>query len=270
MLVTSTSVVFPAQNTMPLPHKPMDNVSLSPPLIRVFDKKRKDTPTVDGSTVAKKPRGRPPGKKNKVQGIQLFNVYVKYMSSIIFFNLSSFLGINTLLLSPNNKVDFGSNSATIQPLIGNCAHGGSDISLPTQISPVATCIGEANATSYNVISSNRVMVEPVKQMVYKEDYHVISPIEAHSDQTNMGNTNTTSTRDTNKTSTRALDKSSLNEIPTSESDKDKDNWAHLDFSSIGLDDGLKIDFSKFEVDDSFTEMLRDIEIPNQEFFDSPT
>jgi len=54
---------------MSLPHKPMENVSLSSPMIRLFDKKRKDTPTIDGPTVAKKPRGRPPGRKNKVKGI---------------------------------------------------------------------------------------------------------------------------------------------------------------------------------------------------------
>jgi len=182
------------------------------------------------------------------------------MSSIIFFNLSSFPGINTMFPSPNNKVDFGSNSVTTQSLVGS-ALGGSDIST------VATCNGEASTPSYNVISTNRVMVEPIKQMVYKEDDHGNSPIEAHSDQTNKENENTTSTRDTDKTNMRTLDKSFLDEILTSDSDKEGDNWAYLDFSNMGLDDWLNIDFSTFE-DDSFTKMSRDIEIPNQEFFDS--
>jgi len=69
LLVVSTSTVFPMQNTMSLTPEPMENVSLSSPMIRMPDKKRKDTPTVYGCTVAKKPRGRPPGSKNQVQGI---------------------------------------------------------------------------------------------------------------------------------------------------------------------------------------------------------
>jgi len=68
-LVVSTSTVFPMQNTMSLTPEPMENVSLSSPMIRVPDKKRKDTPTVYGCTVAKKPRGRPTGRKYQVQGM---------------------------------------------------------------------------------------------------------------------------------------------------------------------------------------------------------
>jgi len=41
-------------------------------MIKELDEKRKDTPIVDGCIVAKKPRGRPLGEKNKVQGIKLF------------------------------------------------------------------------------------------------------------------------------------------------------------------------------------------------------
>ena len=68
----STSTVFPMQNTLSLSPIPVDNVSLSSPMIKELDEKRKDTPIVDGCIVAKKPRGRPLGEKNKVQGIKLF------------------------------------------------------------------------------------------------------------------------------------------------------------------------------------------------------
>ncbi|WVZ17363.1 hypothetical protein V8G54_010345 [Vigna mungo] len=104
----------------------------------------------------------------------------------------------------------------------------SHVSQPTEISPAATSNEEAIVPCYNVISTNRVMVQHVKQRVYKEDNHVISPIEPYSYQTNNA--------DTNQTSTRTLDKPFLNEIPTSESEEDRDNWANLDFSNIGLDD----------------------------------
>jgi len=167
-----------------------------------------------------------------------------------------------LLPTPSNKVDFGSSSATTQSLVGNYALRGSpvstnsvprtlsiirsdqcdtqvslpsDVSQPTEISPAAACNGKVIAPGYNVISTNGVMVEPVKQKVYKEHNHGISPLEAHTDQTNEG--------DANKTSTGTLDKPFSNEIPTSESDKDRDIWEHLDFSNIGLDDWFKIDFS---------------------------
>jgi len=81
-------------------------------------------------------------------------------------------------------------------------------------------------------------------MVYKEHNHGISPPETHTDQTNKG--------DANKTSTETLDKPFSNEFPTSESDKDnnRDIWTRLDFfdfSNIGLEDWFKIDFSNFVV-----------------------
>ena len=69
LLVVPTGIVFPMQNTMSVTPTPMDNISLSSPMIRMLDKKRKDIPTVDECKVAKKPRGRPPGSKNQVKGI---------------------------------------------------------------------------------------------------------------------------------------------------------------------------------------------------------
>ena len=77
-LVTSSTIVFPMQNTMSLPIKPTDNKNLSSPMIGVFDKKRKDISTANGSVVAKKPRGRKPGKKKQLQcmiALCFYNVY---------------------------------------------------------------------------------------------------------------------------------------------------------------------------------------------------
>ncbi|QCE03909.1 hypothetical protein DEO72_LG8g1939 [Vigna unguiculata] len=243
--VVSTGIVFPMQNTMSVTPTSMDNISLSSPMIRMLDRKRKDTPSLDGCTVAKKPRGRPPG-------------------------------VNTLLPSPSNKVDFGSSSASTQSLVGNSALRGSlistnpvsrtlpiihsiqsdthvslpvssDVAQTTEISPTAaSCNGEVITPCYNVISANGVMVQPEKQMVYKKD-NDISPIEPHSDQTNNGNAY--------KPSTETLDKPLGIPPSESESDKDRDIWAQL-----GLDD---IDFSCSEEDDSFTKMIRDIEIMNE-------
>ncbi|KOM45980.1 hypothetical protein LR48_Vigan06g128600 [Vigna angularis] len=248
--VVSTGTDFPMQNTMSVTPTLMDNINLSSPRIRMFHQKRKDTSTIDGQKrkdtstidgckVAKKPRGRPSG-------------------------------INRLLPSSSNKVDSGSSSVTTQSLVGNYALRGSPISTnsvsgtlpissqcdtrlplpshisqPTEICHAAASNGEAIVPGYNLISTNKVMVQPVKQTVYTEDNHVISPIEAQSDQTNKA--------DTNKTSTGTLDKSFLNDIPTSESEKDIDIWENLDFSNIESDDRSKIDFSNFfEVNDSFT------------------
>jgi len=199
------------------------------------------------------------------------------MQSIIFLHtLCSFIGINTLLPSPSNKVDFGSSSTSTQSLVGNSALRGSlisansvsrtlpithsiqsdahvslsvssDVAQTTEISPTAACNGEVITPCYNVISANGVMVQPEKQMVYREDNNDISPIEPHSDQTNNG--------DSYKTSTGTLDKPLGIPTSQSESDKDRDIWAQL-----GLDD---IDFSSSEEDDSFTKMIRDIEIMNE-------
>jgi len=174
------------------------------------------------------------------------------MQSITFLHtLCSFIGINTLLPSPNNKVDFGSPSAKPQSLVGNSALGGSlisanpvsrtlpiihsiqsdthvslpvssDVAQTTEISPTAACNGEVITPCYNVISANGVIVQPEKQMVYKRD-NDISPIEPHSDQTNNGNAY--------KTSTETLDKPLGIPPSESESDKDRDIWAQL-----GLDD----------------------------------
>ena len=54
--------------------------NFSTPMISVSDKKRKDTEIVNGPAVGKKPRGRPPGRKNQVQGI-IFCASIKYMLS---------------------------------------------------------------------------------------------------------------------------------------------------------------------------------------------
>ncbi|XP_027905701.1 uncharacterized protein LOC114165242 [Vigna unguiculata] len=177
--VVSTSTVFPMQNTMSLTPEPMENVSLSSPMIRVPDKKRKDTPTVDGCTVAKKPRGRPPGSKNQVQGI------------------------NTLVPTPSNKVDFGSSSATTQSLVGNDALRGSPIS--TNSVSKTLCIIHSNQCDTQVSLPSDVS-QPIE----------ISPAAACNGKVIASE---------------------------SDKDKDRDIWEHLDFSNIGLDEWFKIDFS---------------------------
>ncbi|XP_014516462.1 uncharacterized protein LOC106774118 isoform X2 [Vigna radiata var. radiata] len=232
----STSTDFLMQNTMLGTPTIMDNINLSLPMIQMFHQKRKDIPTIDGCKVSKKPRGRP--RKNQVQGI------------------------NTLLPSPSNKLDSGSSSGTTQSLVENYALSRSQtdsvsgrlsnsnqchtdlplpshISQPTEISPAASTV-ETIVPCYNVISTNRGMVQSVQQTVCKEDDHVISPIEPYTDQTNKA--------DANQTITGTLDKPFLNEI----SDDDRDIWAYLDFSNTGLDDWSEIDFSNIEGDNSST------------------
>ncbi|TKY63393.1 hypothetical protein E2542_SST13264 [Spatholobus suberectus] len=72
---TITSTVATMQNTSNIQSFPksintnVDTVNISTPMISVSDKKRKDTQAVDALTVAKKPRGRPPGRKIPVQGV---------------------------------------------------------------------------------------------------------------------------------------------------------------------------------------------------------
>ncbi|RDX97200.1 hypothetical protein CR513_20051, partial [Mucuna pruriens] len=54
--------------------------NFSTPIINASDKKRKDSQTLNVSILAKKPRGRPPGKKNLVEGIILS--WLVHLSSI--------------------------------------------------------------------------------------------------------------------------------------------------------------------------------------------
>ncbi|XP_027905656.1 uncharacterized protein LOC114165192 [Vigna unguiculata] len=229
-LAVSSTAIFPVQNTTSLPPpKPMFDANFTSPMIKVSDMKRKDTLTVDGCAVSKKPRGRPPGKKKQVQCT------------------------NMLLPSPNNKVDSGCSSASTESLVANFAKKELQISSnlvsrthptihslqsdtyvslpPTQISPYATCNKEVTTPSYNMISTKRDMVEPVKQMVCKEGNSNFSPVVADNDETHKENTGKESNKDINKTSTRILDANSFHkhenldnsfsvENPTSESNKE--------------------------------------------------
>ena len=77
----------------------VDTGNFSTPMISVSDKKRKDTEAVNGPIVAKKPRGRPPGRKNQVQGI-IFCESIKYILSFhnvinCIFTLSLFSQVKT-------------------------------------------------------------------------------------------------------------------------------------------------------------------------------
>ncbi|QCE04388.1 hypothetical protein DEO72_LG8g2424 [Vigna unguiculata] len=235
--VASSTIVFPMQNTMSLPIKPTDNKNLSSPMIGVFDKKRKDISTANGSVVAKKPRGRKPGKKKQLQCT------------------------NMSLSSPNNNVDFGSSDASPQSLVINPTNKETHIStnyvstthpiihsfpIDTHVTPVAKCNGEVIAPSYNVITTRRDMVDHVKQMACNEGNIDFSSIVADNDETQKRDTNKESNMDTNKTSTRTLDVNSSdipenldppfsNEIVASEFDNKRDDCIYLDFSEDMLD-----------------------------------
>lgn len=110
----------------------VDTGNFSTPMISVSDKKRKDTEAVNGPIVAKKPRGRPPGRKNQVQGI-IFCESIKYILSFhnvinCIFTLSLFSGENTSPQSSNavnNQVVSRPSSSATQSSSGNCATSGS-------------------------------------------------------------------------------------------------------------------------------------------------
>ncbi|KOM58078.1 hypothetical protein LR48_Vigan11g111200 [Vigna angularis] len=214
--VASTSTVFPVQNTPSLPAKPMANVNFSSPMIREFEKKRKDISTVDGSVVAKKRRGRQPGKKKQVQ-------------------------CTNMLLPSNNKADFGFSSTLTQSLAANPTHKESQISTDSvstthpiihsfpsvfvpEISPVAKC----NEKVIDVVTTKRDMVDHVKQTFCKEGNSQFSPVVTDNHETHKTDTNKISMKDTDKKSTTALD--------------EFDDCTHIDFSSIKLEDEFSIDF----------------------------
>ncbi|QCE16339.1 hypothetical protein DEO72_LG11g3353 [Vigna unguiculata] len=270
--VVSSTTVFPVQNTMSLPPpKTMFHTHFSSPMIKVSDMKRKDTPTVDGCAISKKPRGRPPGKKKQVQCT------------------------NMLLPSPNNIVDSGSSSASTESLVVKSAQRELQISSnsvsrthptihsfqrdtyvslpPTHISHDATCNKEVVSPSYNVISTKRDMVEPVKQMVCKEGNSSFSPIVADNDETHKENTSKESNKDIDKTSTRVLDTNSSHKLenldnsfskenptsesknldnsfskenPTSESNKGIVDWSQIDCSNMEWDNWSNSDFFNLE------------------------
>ncbi|KAG4403618.1 hypothetical protein GLYMA_01G153900v4 [Glycine max] len=196
---TITSIAAAMQNTSntQLLTRPVntnvDTGNFSTPMISVSDKKRKDTEAVNGPIVAKKPRGRPPGRKNQVQGE---NTSPQSSNAV------------------NNQVVSRPSSSATQSSSGNCATSGSLVQgsnvvkgsfnhpplfvpdnspipktpttqssqsdtyvSPTKIYPAASCNGEASPTCCTMNPTNKVMVGPETQMAYKENSHCNSPIE---------------------------------------------------------------------------------------------
>ncbi|KAG4393424.1 hypothetical protein AAZX31_03G066800 [Glycine max] len=80
--------------------------NFSTPMISVSDKKRKDTEIVNGPAVGKKPRGRPPGRKNQVQGQNT----LPQSSNVV-----------------NNQVVSWQSSSSTLPPSGICAPNGSQV-----------------------------------------------------------------------------------------------------------------------------------------------
>ncbi|TKY63392.1 flocculation protein FLO1 [Spatholobus suberectus] len=183
------------------------------------------------------------------------------------FTLSSFSGQDTMPPScnaVNNQVvsatQSPSGSQVQRSSVANLAvpktpHRSDRYVSLTEISPVATCNGEANPSCYTTVSNERVMVSPAKQMAYIETSSCISPVEANID----------------KASKRDHIRSRLDfdtsDVPEN-LDKSLPNEAFESDKQVDIPD---IDFSNLEMNYSFSEILSDLGISCEDidFYDHP-
>ncbi|KAG5054392.1 hypothetical protein JHK85_006902 [Glycine max] len=190
--------------------------NFSTPMISVSDKKRKDTEIVNGPAVGKKPRGRPPGRKNQVQGQNT----LPQSSNVV-----------------NNQVVSWQSSSSTLPPSGICAPNGSQV----QGSNVAK--GSFNHPLFFVpnhsqiletpprTQSSHFMFDPEKQMAYKESSHCNSPIEADTGKASKKDDVRGKLNFDASNMPESLDKSLANEVSTSELDKGV-VISDIDFSNL--------------------------------------
>ncbi|XP_020209237.1 uncharacterized protein LOC109794172, partial [Cajanus cajan] len=162
-------------NIMSLPMPVNTNVgtrNLSTPMISASNRKRKDSEAVGLPTASKKPRGRPPGRKNNVQG----------QSSVVKGSEVQGSSVAKCLLNQHSfSVPIKSPETAPAPAPrADSSPSGTHVS-PIKISPVKTCNADATPT---VISIPKVTVNPSKEMAYIEGSSCISPVKGDSDKAN--------------------------------------------------------------------------------------
>ncbi|KAG5042635.1 hypothetical protein JHK87_006550 [Glycine soja] len=170
--------------------------NFSTPMISASDKKRKDTEIVNGPAVGKKPRGRPPGRKNQVQGQNT----LPQSSNVV-----------------NNQVVSWQSSSSTLPPSGICAPNGSQV--------------QGSNVAKGSFNHPLVMFDPEKQMAYKESSHCNSPIEADTGKTSKKDDVRGKLNFDASNMPESLDKSLANEVSTSELDKGV-VISDIDFSNL--------------------------------------
>ncbi|KAL5180291.1 hypothetical protein HKD37_01G001457 [Glycine soja] len=250
---TITSIAAAMQNTSntQLLTRPVntnvDTGNFSTPMISVSDKKRKDTEAVNGPIVAKKPRGRPPGRKNQVQGENtspqssnaVNNQVVSWPSSSATQSSSGNCAPSGSLVQGSNAVKGSFNHPPLFvpdnspiPKTPTTQSSQSDTYVsPTKIYPAASCNGEASPTCCTMNPTNKVMVGPETQMAYKENSHCNSPIEVDTGKSSKKDDVRSKLNFDASNMPESLDKSLSNEVYTSESDKEVD-ISDIDFSNL--------------------------------------
>lgn len=209
--------------------------NFSTPMINASDKKRKDTETVNGPAVGKQPRGRPPGRKNQVQGQNTLPQSSNVVNNqVVSWQSSSSTLPPSGICAPSGSQVQGSNFAKgsfNHPLF--CVPNHSQIletpprtqssHCDTYVSPtnflVASCNREASSSYCTMISTDRVMFDPVKQMAYKESSHCSSPIKADTGKASKKDDVRGKLNFDASNMPESLDKSLANEVSTSELDK---------------------------------------------------
>ncbi|XP_006573326.2 uncharacterized protein [Glycine max] len=225
----------------------VDTGNFSTPMISVSDKKRKDTEAVNGPIVAKKPRGRPPGRKNQVQGENtspqssnaVNNQVVSWPSSSATQSSSGNCAPSGSLVQGSNAVKGSFNHPPLFvpdnspiPKTPTTQSSQSDTYVsPTKIYPAASCNGEASPTCCTMNPTNKVMVGPETQMAYKENSHCNSPIEVDTGKSSKKDDVRSKLNFDASNMPESLDKSLSNEVYTSESDKEVD-ISDIDFSNL--------------------------------------
>ncbi|XP_020215679.1 uncharacterized protein LOC109799516 [Cajanus cajan] len=199
-------------NIMSLPMPVNTNVgtgNLSTPMISASDRKRKDSEAVGLPAASKKPRGRPPGRKNNVQG----------QSSVVKGSEVQGSSVAKCLLNQHSfSVPIKSPETPPAPAPrADSSPSGTHVS-PIKTSPVKTCNADATPT---VISIPKVTVNPSKEMAYTEGSSCISPVKGDSDKANERD-DVRSTLDNVDTSDRpqSLDKPFSNTADIDSSDID--------------------------------------------------
>ncbi|RDX92888.1 hypothetical protein CR513_24924, partial [Mucuna pruriens] len=171
--------------------------NFSTPITNASDKKRKDNQTLNVSTVAKKPRGRPPGKKNLVEGQNTLPA----PSNIV-----------------NNQVVLSQSSSNTQPSSENCIIDG----LQVQGSSVSKCL--SNHPSFLVPTNSPIPETPSRTYSSHIDTNQTSKRDCMGSKLNFNAFDMP----------KSLDKSLSKEVSTSKSDKKVDQ-SNIEFSNMDLD-----------------------------------
>ena len=207
-------------------------------------KKRKNSEAINEPIIAKRPRGRPPGKKNQFQGIIIIVfVYIDYTILLSFYQfnfytfiLSSLSGLNTLPLSrTQSQISTNSSILETHPVMTT-----NQFFQPV----VITCNEEIVSHCQN----NKVMVDHEKQITPKDSFRN-SPINSDTNKHYNASAIPLSLENSIPNEGESLENSIPNEISTLHKETQSEQ-SHMDLSHIDFDSDLDMEYwSNFSLKD---------------------